>query len=69
MATFKQDIYTKSGILFAKEFNRVVHGGRGDYVEFTKEQILPQLYNKFLKLSDEELVSQGHYYEWLQRKG
>ena len=65
MVTFKQDLYTKSGILFAKEFVRVVHGGRGDYVEFIKDQILPQLCNKFSKLSDEELLLQGHYYEYL----
>ena len=65
MGIFKQDLYTKSGILFAKEFIRVIHGGRGDYIEFNKNQILPQLCNKFPKLSDDELVLQGHYYEWL----
>lgn len=34
----KQDIYLPDGTLFAKEFVRVVHGGRGDYVEFEPEQ-------------------------------
>ena len=36
---YKQDLYLKNNpdILFAKEFMRVVHGGRGDYVEFTRE--------------------------------
>ena len=45
----KQDLYLKNNpdILFAKEFTRVVHGGRGDYVEFTREQIFPRLFYKF----------------------
>ena len=65
MEIFKQDLYTKSGIIFAKEFVRVVHGGRGDYVEFTKNQILPLLAHKFSYKTDEELIKDGHYYEWL----
>ena len=46
---YTQDLYLKNNpdILFAKEFTRVVHGGRGDYVEFTREQILPRLFYKF----------------------
>lgn len=46
---YKQDLYLKNNpdILFAKEFTRVVHGGRGDYVEFTREQIFPRLFYKF----------------------
>ena len=33
-----QELYLKnSGLLFAHKFERVVHGGRGDYVEFTYE--------------------------------
>lgn len=43
----KQDIYLLDGTLFAKEFVRVVHGGRGDYVEFEPEQILLPLVSKF----------------------
>lgn len=36
---YTQDLYLRNNpdILFAKEFTRVVHGGRGDYVEFTRE--------------------------------
>ena len=46
---YQQDLYLKNNpdILFAKEFTRVVHGGRGDYVEFTREQIFPRLFYKF----------------------
>ena len=65
MKHFKQDLYTKSGILFAKEFVRVVHGERGDYIEFTKDQIIPLLVNKFAIISDEQLLELNHYYEWL----
>lgn len=43
----EQNIYLKDGTLFAKEFNRVVHGGRGDYVEFENNQILLPLIPKF----------------------
>lgn len=68
---YKQDIYLKSsGILFAKEFERVVHGGRGDYVEFTREQILPKLYYKFDEEHNEFDINNfekynGYYYHWL----
>ena len=65
MGTFKQVLYTKSGILFAKEFVRVVHGKRGDYIEFTKEQLITPLLNKFNYKTDEDLIKDGHYYEWL----
>lgn len=43
----KQSIFLKDGTLFAEEFNRVVHGKRGDYVEFEKAQILLPLVSKF----------------------
>lgn len=32
-------IYLKTGLLFANGFIRVVHGGRGDYVEFMHDQV------------------------------
>ena len=78
---YTQDLYLKNNpdILFAKEFTRVVHGGRGDYVEFTREQILPRLFYKFPSeiVYDEEsqyIVEfdinnfekyTGFYYHWL----
>ena len=78
---YTQDLYLKNNpdILFAKEFTRVVHGGRGDYVEFTREQIFPRLFYKFPSeiVYDEEsqyIVEfdinnfekyTGFYYHWL----
>ena len=78
---YTQDLYLKNNpdILFAKEFTRVVHGGRGDYVEFMREQILPRLFYKFPSeiVYDEEsqyIVEfdinnfekyTGFYYHWL----
>ena len=32
-----ENVYLKNGQLFATEFVRVVHGERGDYVEFKKK--------------------------------
>jgi hypothetical protein len=59
----KQNLIFKDGTLFAKEYNRVVHGGRGDYVEFSKDQILTELISRFSNdLSKNEM---GYYYYWL----
>ncbi|KKM93125.1 hypothetical protein LCGC14_1211520 [marine sediment metagenome] len=33
-------IKTKNNIPVATDFVRIVHGGRGDYVEFTKDQMI-----------------------------
>ena len=44
---YKENIYLKNGTLFAIGYNRIVHGGRGDYVEFELEQIVPKLLYKF----------------------
>lgn len=61
---YEQDLYLKNNpdILFAKKFTRVVHGGRGDYVEFTREQIFPRLFYKFppeiVNTKDQELFDQ-----------
>ena len=46
----KQDVYLSNGTLLANGFNRIVHGERGDYVEFEIEhfklQLLPYFINK-----------------------
>jgi len=66
-----QELYLKnSGLLFAHKFERVVHGGRGNYVEFTYEQILPKLYYKFEEDNTEFDINNfdkytGYYYHWL----
>ena len=51
----EQEIYLKNGTLFAKGYNRIVHGERGDYVEFEREQIIPKLVSKFGNLPTDDL--------------
>ena len=33
-------VFTKSGLQIAHDYERIVHGGRGDYIEISKEQII-----------------------------
>jgi hypothetical protein len=41
----KKDLRTKSGTLIATGYNRVVHGGRGDYVEIeTQHMVLENIH-------------------------
>ena len=61
----KRNLYFKDGTLFANEYERVVHGGRGDYVELTREQIKVQLVSKFKQPVPEELSNEEFYYYWL----
>lgn len=58
----EQEIYLKNGTLFAKGYNRIVHGERGDYVEFEGDQIIPKLVSKFGNLPTDDL---DIYYWWL----
>lgn len=58
----KQNIYLKNGTLFATGYNRIVHGGRGDYVEFEEYHIIPKLYSKFDNQPTDDL---DIYYWWL----
>lgn len=61
------NVYLPDGTLFATGFNRVVHGGRGDYVEFEEKQILLPLISKFGNdISKDDL---DIYYWWLFPKG
>lgn len=62
----KQYLYLKDGTLFATGYNRVVHGGRGDYIELEKEQILLPLFSKFG--NDIENETPDIYYWWLYPK-
>lgn len=59
----EQKIYLKNGVLFANQFIRVVHGGRGDYVEFNEEQILSPLISRFG--NDVKEKTSEHYYYWM----
>ena len=60
----KQEIYLRDGTLFAHNFNRVVHGGRGPYVEFSEDQILLELESKFGNDMN-NIDSLPFYYAWL----
>ena len=63
----KSNVYLLDGTLFASGFNRVVHGGRGDYVEFEANQILLPLVSKFGNdINSEDL---DIYYWWLIPEG
>lgn len=42
-----EKLYLTDGSLFATKYNRVVHGGRGDYIELEKDHIVPELISKF----------------------
>jgi len=35
-----KSIETKSGLVIANDYTRIVHGGRGDYIEIDKTQIV-----------------------------
>lgn len=55
-----ENLYLTSGELFASGFRRVVHGERGDYVEFSREQISPMLVSYFDNINPPKDV----YYLW-----
>jgi len=59
-------LYFIDGTLFSSSFERVVHGGRGDYVELNKEQILIQLVPKFQgTIIPDNVSDEPFYYYWL----
>ncbi len=57
------------GTLFANGYERVVHGGRGDYVELTKEQIQVQLKSHFKQKLPEKISNEPFFYYWLEPEG
>lgn len=60
-----RNLYFKDGTLFAMGYERIVHGGRGDYIELTKEQILIKLKSKFNQDLPDKISNEIHYYYWL----
>lgn len=62
-------LYFLDGVLFADDFERVVHGGRGDYVELTKEQIVVRLVSKFDQKLPDEVTNEDFFYYWLVPEG
>ena len=66
LCAMKENIYLKSnGTLFATGYNRIVHGERGDYVEFEKEHIIQKLYSLFNNFKNESIDDLDIYYYWL----
>ena len=65
----KRNLYFKDGILFANGYERVVHGGRGDYIELIKEQIQVTLVSNFNQKIPNELSNEFFYYYWLKPIG
>ncbi len=61
----EQKLYLKNGFLFANGFERVVHGGRGDYIELTRAQIKLPLLSRFGNKNWETTDSEDIYYYWL----
>jgi hypothetical protein len=65
-----RNLYFKDNVLFATGYERVVHGGRGDYVELTKEQIVVKLKHIFNDVLPDEITGkESFYYYWLQPLG
>lgn len=62
-------LYFKDNTLFANGYERVVHGGRGDYVELTKEQIVVDLVSHFNQPLPTKIdPNEEYYYYWLEPK-
>lgn len=62
-------LYFKDGVLFSNGYERVVHGGRGAYVELTRNQILVSLKSHFNQEISDEISSGPFYYYWLDPEG
>lgn len=58
-------LYFLDGVLFAEDYIRVVHGGRGDYVELKKENIKVELISKFNYKLPSTISDEPFYYYWL----
>jgi len=53
-------LYLKDATKLSVGYNRVVHGERGDYVEFDEKDLCIKLYYKFKKQSKLDI-----YYDWM----
>ena len=63
-------LYFLDSTEFASDFVRVVHGGRGDYVELTKGQISVELIPRFKgTVLPENVSDELFYYYWLKPVG
>lgn len=58
----KQDIFLKDGTQLLTGFNRIVHGDRGDYMEFEHDHLSIKLISLFNNTLSEPTK---YYYYWL----
>lgn len=65
----KRNLYFKDDTLFAKGYERIVHGGRGDYVELTFDQIQVEMKSHFNQVIPKVLSNEDFYYYWLEPVG
>lgn len=63
------NLYFLDVFKFANDFERVVHGGRGSYVELKRDQIDVELLSKFKQPLPLEITDELFYYYWLVPKG
>jgi len=61
--------FKKDGSFFATGYERVVHGGRGDYVELQRDQIAVPLISHFKQELPNELSDEEFFYYWLEPIG
>jgi len=61
--------FAKDNVLFATGYERIVHGGRGDYMELNKNQIVVSLQSKFKQELPNEISNEPWYYYWLIPEG
>ena len=65
----ERNLYFKDGNLFANSYERIVHGGRGDYIELIRDQIVVNLKSHFKQELPKELSNEKIYYYWLEPEG
>jgi len=65
----QRNLYFKDGTQFSIGYNRVVHGGRGDYVELEKDQIIINLHSKFGHKLPDQISDEDFFYYWLIPEG
>jgi len=65
----QRNLYFKDGVLFANGYERIVHGGRGDYIELTLDQIQISMKSHFNQPVPKVLSNEDFYYYWLEPVG
>ena len=67
--SIKHSLYFKDDVLFALSYERVVHGGRGDYVELIRDQIVVNLHSHFKQDMPDEITNEDFFYYWCEPLG